>query len=79
MIFFEVSGRVCLVCRHTFWGAKGLFGSICLPQPARYLGEPPWYFDDIGENLLKPLRQNFLVVENEFGGALHTPKFFWKQ
>ena len=25
-----------------------------------------------------PLRQNFLVVENEFGGALHTPKFFWE-
>ena len=23
-----------------------------------------------------PLRQNFLVVENEFRGALHTPKFF---
>ena len=39
--FFEVSERVCLVCTHTLWGAKGLFGSICLPKPVRYLGEPP--------------------------------------
>ena len=49
--FFEVSERVCLVCTHTFWGYEGIIWVYMHPQPVRYLGEPPWYFDDIGENL----------------------------
>ena len=84
--FFLKSQKGCVWCVHILLGVRrvslGLYASPNLSDTSENL---PWYFGDIdkiGKNRdfpsETPLRQNFLVVENEFGGALHTPKFFWE-
>ena len=81
--FFEVSERVAW-CVHILFGVRRVYlGLYAYPNLSDTSENTPWYFDDIGKICKNrdfppetPLRQNFLVVENEFGGALHTPKFF---